>query len=86
MKALVTLIVEAILNWLWKMGLEAHKKQIAIQLQKEGSKQRSNLAQHELAVYKDILEEALTSDLDPEVIDELLIQNAADFITRLNRL
>jgi hypothetical protein len=86
MRALVTLIVEAILNWLWKMGLEAHKKQMQLEAKRKASNERTDIVQHELNVYKDIIHEALESDIEPEVVDEILIDAARGFLRRLDSL
>lgn len=86
MKTLITLIVEAILNWLWRVGLEAHKKQMKIKAQKDESKTRSNVMQHEMAVYRDLVTEVLESDIEEEVRDELLVESARSFLYRIERL
>jgi hypothetical protein len=86
MKTLITLVVEAILNWLWRVGLEAHKKQMKIKAQKDESKARSNVMQHELAVYRDLVTEVLESDIEEEVRDELLVESARSFLYRIERL
>lgn len=86
MKTLITLVVEAVLNWLWRVGLEAHKKQMKIKAQKDESKTRSNVMQHELAVYRDLVTEVLESDIEEEVRDELLVESARSFLYRIERL
>jgi hypothetical protein len=86
MKTFFSLLVEALLNWLWKLGLEAHKKQMQIKAQKESATRRADIVQHELNVYKDIVQEALESDIESEVVDEILIDAARGFLRRLDSL
>lgn len=86
MRALIALIVEAILNWFWKIGLEAHKKHMKIKTQKKDAENRADIVQLEINVYKDIVQEALESDIEPEVIDEILIDASRGFLRRLERL
>lgn len=86
MKALFAWIIEAILNWAWKIGLEAHKKQMKIQAQKQAAHKRSDIVQHELNIYRDLVQEALESDIEPEVVDEILVDAARGFLRRLDNL
>jgi len=79
MKTLVEWVVVAILRWAWK-------KFVKIQAKKHGKKARSNIAKHELAIYKDFLEEILESEIEPEVADELIVESARQFLAGIDSL